>query len=67
MNTIFKRIIGLLLASPGLCLLYLAYASDAFNVTIEQIITFIIGALISTIIMFLFFWGMWLLIMGPED
>lgn len=67
MNTIFKRIVGLLLASPGLGLLYLAYVSNIFSVTIEQIVVFMIGALISTIIMFLFFWGMWLLIMGPKD
>lgn len=67
MKAIYKRMIGLLLAIPGLGLLYLSYSNKAFDVTIEQIVIFITGALISTIITVLFFWGMWLFIYGPED
>ena len=65
MKTIYKRIIGLLMVMPGIGLFYLAYVNKLFSV--EQVVIFIVGALISSIIIMLFFYGAWLLIMGPED
>lgn len=67
MKTIYIRIIGLLMVMPGLGLLYWTYYNKAFNVTMEQIIIFISGILLSTIILVLFFWGACLLIMGQKD
>ena len=67
MKIIYKRFIGLLMAIPGLFLLYLTYINRAYDITLEKIVIFITGALISTIIISLFFYGMWLLIAGPED
>ena len=52
---------------PGLGLLYLTYTNRAFDVTLAQIVVFVTGMLISTIITALFFYGAWLLIIGPED
>ena len=67
MKTIYKRVIGLLMALPGLGLLYLAYTNGSFGVTFEQIIIFIAGAFISTIIVMSFFYGAWLRITGAKE
>jgi hypothetical protein len=67
MKMIYKRIIGLFMALPGMSMLYLAYTNGAYDVTMAQIILFITGMLISTIITALFFYGAWLLIICPED
>lgn len=67
MRRIHKRIIGYLMMIPGLGLLYLTYINGAFDITLAQIVVFITGMLISTIITALFFYGAWLLIIGPED
>lgn len=67
MKTIYKRLIGLLMAMPGLGLLYLTITNRAYDITLDQILIFIIGMFISTIIVALFFCGAWLLIIGPED
>jgi len=70
MKTIYKRIIGLSMAMPGLGLLYLLYSIrdfDVFDITMTQIVIFIIGLLLSIGIMNLFVWGMWLFIVGPKD
>ena len=67
MKTIYNRVIGLLMTIPGLGLLYLTYSNRAFDVSLAQIIIFITGMFISTIITALFFYGAWLLIIGPED
>jgi len=70
MKTIYKRIIGLSMAMPGLGLLYLLYSNrnlDITNLTMTQIVIFIIGILISIAIMNIFVWGMWLFIVGPKD
>ena len=66
MKAIYKRVIGLLMALPGLGMLYLTVTNRAYDVTMAQIILFITGMLISTIITALFFYGMWLLIICPE-
>jgi len=52
---------------PGLYLLYLTYNNRAFDITLAQIVIFITGMLISTIITVLFFYGAWLLIIAPEE
>lgn len=67
MKIIYKRFIGLLMAMPGLYLLYLTYTNRDYDITLEKIVIFITGILISTIIISSFFYGMWLLIAGPED
>lgn len=67
METIYKRLIGLFLAMPGLVLLYLAYLNNSYGVTLSQIMIFIIGAFISLVVTIMFFYGAWLFIMGPED
>ncbi len=70
MKTIYKRIIGLSMAMPGIGLLYLLYSVrdfDITNVTMTQIVIFIIGVFLSIAIMNLFVWGMWLFIVGPKD
>ncbi len=70
MKIIYKRMIGLSMTMPGLGLLYLLYSNrnlDVTNVTMTQIVIFIIGALISIAIMNIFVWGMWLFIVGPKD
>lgn len=66
MKTIYKRIIGLLMVLPGLELLYLSYTNRAYDIMLSQIVVFVTGALISVVII-LFFYGIWLLVVGPED
>ena len=67
MKKMYKRVIGLSMALPGLGMLYLTYTNGAYNVNMAQIIVFITGMLISTIITALFFYGTWLFIIAPED
>jgi hypothetical protein len=67
MKTIYKRLIGLLMASPGLCLLYLAHANMTFDVTLAKIIISITSMFISIIVSIFFLYGAWLFIEGPED
>ena len=52
---------------PGLELLYLSYTNRAYDITLSQIVVFVTGALISVIVIVLFFYGIWLLVVGPED
>ena len=66
MITTYKRIIGLLMVLPGLELLYLSYTNRAYDIMLSQIVVFVTGALISVVII-LFFYGIWLLVVGPED
>lgn len=68
MKIIYKRIIGLFMALPGLCLLLLAYYNNRiFNVTFSQIIAYVISIFISALITIFFLYGVWLFIAGPED
>jgi len=70
MKPIIKRLIGLSMAMPGFGLLYLLYSNrdfDITNLTMAQIVVFIIGVLLSIAMMNLFVWGMWLFIVGPKD
>lgn len=55
------------MAMPGLGLLYLAYYNMVYDIRLSQIVMFVTGASISIAITILFFYGMWLLIEGPED
>ncbi len=52
---------------PGFGLLYLSYSNGAFDVALKQIVIFIIGAFISTIIVTSFFYGIWITLTKPED
>ena len=66
MKKIYKRIIGLLMALPGLSLLYLGYIETILGVTLEKIVVLIISTFISIVTVILFFFGAWLMT-GPED
>ncbi len=52
---------------PGFGLLYLSYMNRVFDVTMQQIIIFIVGALVSTVIVASFFYGIWLMTMKYDD
>ena len=68
MKIIYKRIIGLFMALPGLCLLLLAYYNNrVFDITLAQIVAYVISIFISIIISIFFLYGAWLFIAGPED
>lgn len=68
MKIIYKRFIGLFMALPGLCLLLLAYYNNRiFDVTISQIVAYVISMFISIVVTIFFLYGAWLFIAGPED
>jgi hypothetical protein len=68
MKIIYKRIIGLFMALPGLCLLILAYYNNrVFDITLAQIVAYVISIFVSIIISIFFLYGAWLFIAGPED
>ncbi len=67
MKIVYRKIIGLLMALPGFGLLYLSYVNRAYDISIKQIVIFSVGALISSIIMISFFYGLWLITLGPEE
>ena len=56
------------MALPGLCLLLLAYYNNrVFDITLAQIVAYVISIFISIIISIFFLYGAWLFIAGPED
>lgn len=67
MKIIYKRLIGLFMALPGLLLLYLTHANMNTDITLAQIIISITSMFISIIVTILFLYGAWLFIAGPED
>lgn len=68
MKIIHKRILGLFLALPGLYLLILAYYNNRiFDITLSQIVAYVVSMFISIVVTIFFFYGAWLFIAGPED
>lgn len=56
------------MAFPGLCLLWLAYYNNrVLDITLAQIVAYVISIFVSIIVTILFLYGAWLFIAGPED
>jgi hypothetical protein len=68
MKIIYKRVIGFFMAVPGLYLLILAYYNNRiFDITLSQIVVYVISMFISIVVTIFFLYGAWLFIAGPED
>lgn len=68
MKIIYKRAIGFFMALPGLFLLILAYYNNRiFDITLAQIVAYVISMFISIVVTIFFLYGAWLFIAGPED